>query len=146
LLHKLRLKASHWNSTCMGGFCLIDCLYSLEQFFSYLTAVTITCDRAANLDLCIALVAFSSEGFFSRTTPAATRDLHFFKGHIRKTCDSHIHTLYFIQIFFHIASKLFNYKQALQCLDIEQSRLNLPKCSCSSSFKYSFAGHILTGI
>ena len=45
-----------------------------------------------------------------------------------------------------IASKLFNYKQTLQCLDIEQFRQNPPKCSCSSSpFNYSPAGHIITG-
>jgi hypothetical protein len=45
-----------------------------------------------------------------------------------------------------IASKLFNYKQTLQCLDIEQIRQNLPKCSCSSSLlNYTPAGHIITG-
>jgi hypothetical protein len=36
-----------------------------EQFFSYPTAVTITGDRAANLDLCLAHMAFSSKGSFS---------------------------------------------------------------------------------
>jgi hypothetical protein len=35
-----------------------------EQFFSYLAAVTIAGDMAANLDLCLALTAFSSEGSF----------------------------------------------------------------------------------
>jgi hypothetical protein len=44
-----------------------------------------------------------------------------------------------------IASKLFNYKQTLQCPDIEQLRQNPPKCSCSSPFNYSPAGHIITG-
>ena len=45
-----------------------------------------------------------------------------------------------------IASKLFNNKQTLQCLDIKQLRQNPPKCSCSSSpFNYSPAGHIITG-
>jgi hypothetical protein len=39
-------------------------LYPHEQFFSYLVAVTITGDRAANLDLRLALMAFSSEGSF----------------------------------------------------------------------------------
>jgi hypothetical protein len=34
-------------------------------FFSYLATVTITGDRAANLDLCLALTAFSSEGSFT---------------------------------------------------------------------------------
>jgi hypothetical protein len=36
-----------------------------EQFFSYLATVTSTSDRAANLDLCLALTAFSSEGSFT---------------------------------------------------------------------------------
>jgi hypothetical protein len=40
------------------------CFESHEQFFSYLAAVTITGDRAANLDLCLALMAFSSEGSY----------------------------------------------------------------------------------
>jgi hypothetical protein len=45
-----------------------------------------------------------------------------------------------------IASKLFNHKQTLLCLDIEQLRQNPPKYSCSSSpFNYSHAGHIITG-
>jgi hypothetical protein len=33
-----------------------------EQFFSYLTAVTITLERASNLDICLAFAAFNSEG------------------------------------------------------------------------------------
>jgi hypothetical protein len=33
------------------------------QFFSYPAAVTITGERTANLDLCLALLAFGSEGF-----------------------------------------------------------------------------------
>jgi hypothetical protein len=41
------------------------CFESHEQFFSYLVTVTITGDRAANLDLCLALTAFSSEGSFT---------------------------------------------------------------------------------
>jgi hypothetical protein len=46
----------------------IVCLFSFEmheQFFSYLATVTFTGDRAANLDLCLALTAFSSEGTFT---------------------------------------------------------------------------------
>jgi hypothetical protein len=38
------------------------CLYPPEQIFSYLATVIITGDRAANLDLCLALLVFSSEG------------------------------------------------------------------------------------
>jgi hypothetical protein len=40
-------------------------IYQHQQFFSYLVAVTITGFRAANLDICSALVAFSSEGSFT---------------------------------------------------------------------------------
>jgi hypothetical protein len=36
-----------------------------RQFFSYPAAVTITSDRAAKLDQCLALVAFTSDGSFS---------------------------------------------------------------------------------
>jgi hypothetical protein len=49
---------------------------SHEQFFSYLANVTITGDGAANLDICLALTAFSSEGLL-RVTPTATQDLRF---------------------------------------------------------------------
>jgi hypothetical protein len=47
--------------------CLFVCLESHEQFFSYLATVTIAGNthRAANLDLCLALTAFSSEGSFT---------------------------------------------------------------------------------
>jgi hypothetical protein len=44
----------------------IFCFEPHEQFFSYLTAVTI--DWAANLDLCLALQAFSIEGSFTSHT------------------------------------------------------------------------------
>jgi hypothetical protein len=44
--------------------CLIGFFKLHEQFFSYLAAVAITGDRTANLDLCLALTDFSSEGFF----------------------------------------------------------------------------------
>jgi hypothetical protein len=43
------------------------CLQPPEQLFSYLAAFTITCDRAANLDLYLALKAFSSEGSLRAT-------------------------------------------------------------------------------
>ena len=46
-------------------FCLFVWFESHEQFFSYLATVTITGDGAANLDLCLALTAFSSEGSFT---------------------------------------------------------------------------------
>jgi hypothetical protein len=45
-----------------GVFCY--CFEVQEQFFSYLTAVTITDDWAADLDLCLAHKAFKSEGSF----------------------------------------------------------------------------------
>jgi hypothetical protein len=47
------------------GFCLFVCFEPHEQFVSYLVAVTITDDRGANLDLCLTLTAFSSEGSFT---------------------------------------------------------------------------------
>jgi hypothetical protein len=43
---------------------LVVCFELHEQFFSYLATVTITGHRAANLDLCLALTAFSSVGSF----------------------------------------------------------------------------------
>jgi hypothetical protein len=78
----------HWNhkvdrAICMvGGHCEfqflprlsssllrdIFCLFvhsRLSNFFRYLTAVTITGVRAANVDLWVALMVFSSEGSFS---------------------------------------------------------------------------------
>jgi hypothetical protein len=45
-------------------FVCLFCFESNKQFFSYLATVTIAGDGAANLDLCLALMAFSSEGSF----------------------------------------------------------------------------------
>jgi hypothetical protein len=44
----------------MTMFCFV-CLKLQEQFFSYLAAVTITGDRATNVDLCLALMALTKE-------------------------------------------------------------------------------------
>jgi hypothetical protein len=44
---------------------LYVCFESHEQFFSYLTSITMAGDRASNLDLCLALAAFSSKGSFT---------------------------------------------------------------------------------
>jgi hypothetical protein len=55
--------------------CLFVCLFSFEtheEFFSYLANVTITGDGAANLDLCLALTAFSSESSFTCHTYSDT--------------------------------------------------------------------------
>jgi hypothetical protein len=41
---------------------MIVCFEPQEQFFSYLAALTIAGDRAANLDLCLALMAFKGGG------------------------------------------------------------------------------------
>jgi hypothetical protein len=41
------------------------CFESHEQLYSSLATVTIAGDRDANLDLCLALTAFSSEGSFT---------------------------------------------------------------------------------
>jgi hypothetical protein len=51
---------------------LFVCFESHEQFFSYLATVTITGDRAANLDLCLALTDFNSEGSFTCHTHCDT--------------------------------------------------------------------------
>jgi hypothetical protein len=48
--------------------CLFVCFELHEQFFSYLATVTITGD----LDLCLALTAFSSEGSFTCHTHCDT--------------------------------------------------------------------------
>ena len=61
---------------------------SAVLLFSYLTTVTITGDRAADLDLCLALTAFSSEGTFTCHNYCDTGP-PFLKGHIRKTRDPH---------------------------------------------------------
>jgi hypothetical protein len=47
------------NTHKCTGITSFVCFQPHEQFFSYLAAVTITGDRAANLDLCLALTAFS---------------------------------------------------------------------------------------
>jgi hypothetical protein len=52
--------------------CLFICFESHEQFFSYLGTVTIAGDRPANLDLHLALTAFSSVGSFTCYTSCDT--------------------------------------------------------------------------
>jgi hypothetical protein len=54
--------------------CLIN-FESHEQFFSYLATVTIAGDRAVNLDICLALTAFSDEGSFTCHTYCDTGPL-----------------------------------------------------------------------
>jgi hypothetical protein len=54
----------------MGNVCFVY-FESHEQFFSYLATVTIA-GEAANLDLCLALTAFSSEGSFTCHTHCDT--------------------------------------------------------------------------
>jgi hypothetical protein len=54
------------------------CLFVLSRksyFFNYLATVTTTGDRAANVDLCLALTAFSSEGSFTCHTYCYTGPL-----------------------------------------------------------------------
>jgi hypothetical protein len=55
----------NWNTGYHDEVCLFVCFESHEQFFSYLATVAITGDWAANLDLCLALTALSSEGSFT---------------------------------------------------------------------------------
>jgi hypothetical protein len=52
----------HFILVLISFICLFVCFEPHEQFFSYLAAITIAGDRAANLDLCLAL---SSEGSFT---------------------------------------------------------------------------------
>jgi hypothetical protein len=59
----------------MNNNCLFVCFESHKQFLSYLATVTIAGDRAANLDLCLALTAFSSEGSFTCHTYCDTGHL-----------------------------------------------------------------------
>jgi hypothetical protein len=54
---------------------LFDCFESHEQFFNYQATVTITCDRASNLNLRLALAALSSEGSFTCHTYCDTGPL-----------------------------------------------------------------------
>jgi hypothetical protein len=54
---------------------LFVCFESHDQFFSYLATVTIAGDRTANLDLCLALMTFSSEGSFTCHTYCDTGPL-----------------------------------------------------------------------
>jgi hypothetical protein len=51
-----------------------------EQFIICLATVTVTGERSENLDLCLALTTFRSEGSLP-ATQAATRDLCFY-GHM----------------------------------------------------------------
>jgi hypothetical protein len=53
-------------------YSLFVCFEPHGQFFSYLATVTIAGDRAANLDQCLALTAFSSEGSFTCHTHCDT--------------------------------------------------------------------------
>jgi hypothetical protein len=76
LKKKILIYSKYKTHLFLHTFCLFICFESHEQFFSYLATVTIAGDRAANLDLCLALTAFSSEVLL-RATPTATRDLRF---------------------------------------------------------------------
>jgi hypothetical protein len=59
------------------------CLFiAAWAIFSYPVAVTITGDGAANLDLCLALMAFSSEGSFSCHTYCDTGP-RFIRSHLK---------------------------------------------------------------
>jgi hypothetical protein len=63
----LKILSSQHILTCISSLivCLFVCFESHEQFSSYLATVTITGDGATNLDLCLALTAFSREGYFT---------------------------------------------------------------------------------
>jgi hypothetical protein len=61
----LGTRSVRFQSIWSAFVCLFVCFESHEQFFSYLATVIIAGDRAANLNLCLALTAFSSEGSFT---------------------------------------------------------------------------------
>jgi hypothetical protein len=65
-------KRSKWWDTWTTVYLFVCCFELHEQFFSYLATVTITGDGAGNLDLCLALAAFSSEGSFTCHTDCYT--------------------------------------------------------------------------
>jgi hypothetical protein len=56
---------------------------------SNLASVTITSERAANLDIYLAIMDFGSEWIFTCYTCCDTGLTFFFLGHILKTSDSH---------------------------------------------------------
>jgi hypothetical protein len=66
-----RVKEERGLKPVCGDVCLFICFESHEQFFS------ITGDRAANLDLCLALTAFRSDGSFTFHTYCDTGLLFF---------------------------------------------------------------------
>jgi hypothetical protein len=59
-----------------GDICLFECFEPQEQFFSNLTAVTITGDKASNLDLFLA-GWFVAVRVLLSATPTATQDIRF---------------------------------------------------------------------
>jgi hypothetical protein len=65
VLRMLNLMIKNISASLSIFVCLFICFESHEQFFSCLVTVTIAGDRAANLDLFLALTAFSSEGSFT---------------------------------------------------------------------------------
>jgi hypothetical protein len=65
LWHHIQITVLSYDIQICLFVCLFVCFESHEQFFSYLATVTITRDRAENLDLCLALTAFSSEDSFT---------------------------------------------------------------------------------
>jgi hypothetical protein len=58
------MSLSWYAKACSIVVCLFVCFGPHEQFFSNLSAVTITADGAADLDLCIALMTFCTESYF----------------------------------------------------------------------------------
>ena len=71
----------HLVSELIIMFCFV-CLSLQEQFFGFLAAVANTGDRAAKLDLCLALMTFSSEGSFTYHTCCDT-GLRFILSHLK---------------------------------------------------------------
>jgi hypothetical protein len=69
------------NQTFASLAYLFVCLKPHEQFFTYLVAVTVAGDRAANLGLCSALRAFEQGGIF--IMPHLLRQPRFIRSHLK---------------------------------------------------------------
>jgi hypothetical protein len=73
-----------WKGQSGNWLCLFVCLYvclfiTARSIFRLYGVCYITGDRAANLDLCLALMGFSSKGSFTRYTCCDTHGISVFK-------------------------------------------------------------------
>jgi hypothetical protein len=83
------------NFQMFYSICQICQIRVHEQFVSYLAAVTIIGGRAANLDFCLALKDFSSEGSLTCHTCCDTKPL-LLRLYIRKTCEAKVQSQHMV--------------------------------------------------